>query len=355
MPASATSASATAAASGRTFVVTGAAGFIGMHAARRLLSSGHQVIGIDDLNPYYPPILKEARLRQLTGGPHAGRFAFHRADIADPAAIDAIFAAAGGPVDTVLHLAAQAGVRYSMQQPLAYSRSNLVGTTVLLEACRHHRAPHLVYASSSSVYGDRADPPFRETDTVDTPSSFYAATKRANELMVQSYCHLYGLRATGLRLFTVYGPWGRPDMAPWLFTEKIIAGTPIRVFGDGLPRRDFTFVDDAVDNIVRLIDRPAAGSASPIDHRIVNIGSDSPVTVNGLIETVEALAGRAAIRRFEPLPPGDVPMTAADPALLEQLGGARPWTPLADGMARFVDWYRSEPEIAAAMLASRTA
>ncbi len=337
----------------RPILVTGVAGFVGMHAALHLLETGWTVVGIDDLNPYYPPVLKRQRLAQLYAHPRASAFSFVEGDVADPLRGADAMAMAASPVAVVLHLAAQAGVRYSIENPQAYAHSNLLGMTTALEACRQYGVGHLVYASSSSVYGARANPPFVETDAVDTPSSFYAATKRANEVMVQSYCHLYGLRATGLRLFTVYGPWGRPDMAPWIFTESILNGSPIRVFGDGLPRRDFTHVDDAVDNILRLIERPLAKGDLRYDHQVVNVGSDSPVTVNELIETIESLTGRLAIRIREPLPMGDVPMTAADPKKLEALGGRRPAIRLREGMKTFVDWYSAWPAIAEAVRATR--
>lgn len=335
----------------RTVLVTGVAGFVGMHTASRLLDDGWQVVGVDNLDDYYPRVLKEARLAHLQGHRSAGAFRFVEADIAEPQTIAPVFA--GQRIDRVVHLAAQAGVRYSMIDPLRYARSNLIGTTVILEACRHHRVEHLVYASSSSVYGDRANPPFKETDQVDTPASFYAATKRCNELMVHTYSELYRLRATGIRLFTVYGPWGRPDMAPWMFTERILNGQPIQVYGEGKPRRDFTFVDDAADNIVRLLNRPLQQDPALSDHRVVNIGSDNPVTVSTLIATIEAATGRTALREPRPLPPGDVGLTASDPHLLESLGGRRPAIALASGIERFVDWYRRHPEIAAAIVASR--
>jgi UDP-glucuronate 4-epimerase len=332
-------------------VVTGAAGFVGMHTACRLLDAGHRVIGIDSLDDYYPRVLKEARLAQLATHARADALRMEICDIADAAAIERVFDAEA--IVDVVHLAAQAGVRYSMIDPLRYARSNLVGTTVILEACRHHRIRHLVYASSSSVYGNRADPPFRESDIVDSPASFYAATKRSNELMVQTYASLYRLRCTGLRLFTVYGPWGRPDMAPWLFTERILRGVPIQIFGAGRPRRDFTFVDDCADNIARLLDRPLAVDPDQLEHQVVNIGSDNPVPVATLIEIVERHTGRRAERDFRPLPPGDVGLTAADPTLLEALGGARPHTPLDIGIERFVSWYRQYPQLADAVWQSR--
>ena len=332
-----------AAQNGCSVLLTGVAGFIGMHTTWRLLDQGYQVVGVDSVDDYYPTELKEARLALLASHPRAEALVLERADVSDEARIFSIFKE--HPVQGVIHLAAQAGVRFSMIEPLRYARSNLMGTAVMLEACRHHRIRHLVYASSSSVYGDRADPPFRETDGVDSPASFYAATKRSNELMVQSYASLYRLRATGLRLFTVYGPWGRPDMAPWLFTERIVRDEPIDVFGEGRPRRDFTYVDDATDNIVRLLNRPLSNDLQQIDHRVVNLGSDNPEPVSALIEIIEQRTGRPARRRMRPLPPGDVGLTASDPTLLEALGGQRPGTPLASGMARFIDWYRAHPDL----------
>lgn len=335
-----------------TVLVTGVAGFIGMHAAWRLLDAGYRVVGVDSVNDYYPTVLKEARLARLQAHRNAGSLIVARLDICNVAGLEALFRK--HPVQTVIHLAAQAGVRFSMVEPLRYAHSNLLGTTVMLEACRHHQVRHLVYASSSSVYGDRADPPFRENDAVDSPSSFYAATKRSNELMVQSYASLYGLRATGLRLFTVYGPWGRPDMAPWIFTERILRGQPIDVYGEGIPRRDFTYVADAADNILRLMNRPLNPDPAQQDHRIVNLGSDNPQAVATLIEIIEQATGRTAERHFKPLPPGDVGLTAADPTLLEELGGQGPGIPLGTGIAHFVDWYRANPALAEAVWQART-
>ena len=327
----------------RSVLLTGVAGFIGMHTAWRLLDQGYQVVGVDSVDDYYPTELKEARLAHLATHPRAAALTLERADLADEARIFAIFDQHS--VEDVIHLAAQAGVRFSMLEPLRYARSNLLGTTVVLEACRHHRIRHLVYASSSSVYGKRADPPFRETDLVDAPASFYAATKRSNELMVQSYASLFGLRATGLRLFTVYGPWGRPDMAPWLFTERIVRDQPIDVFDEGRPRRDFTYVDDATDNIVRLLNRTLSSDPQQLDHLVVNLGSDNPEPVSLLIEIIERRTGQRARRQFKPLPPGDVGLTASDPTLLEALGGQRPGISLATGMASFIDWYQAHPAL----------
>ena len=335
----------------RSLLLTGIAGFIGMHTAWRLLDQGYQVVGVDSVDDYYPTELKEARLAWLATHPRADALTIKRVDLCDDARILALFRQ--HEVQDVVHLAAQAGVRFSLVEPLRYARSNLLGTTVILEASRQHQVRHLVYASSSSVYGNRADPPFRETDTVDSPASFYAATKRSNELMVQSYAALFGLRATGLRLFTVYGPWGRPDMAPWMFTERIVRGEPIKVFGEGRPRRDFTYVDDATDNIIRLLNRTLSDDPQQIDHCVVNLGSDNPEPVSALIEIIERETGRQAQRQMMPLPPGDVGLTASDPTLLEALGGRRPQTSLATGMARFIDWYRSHPALTEAIWQAR--
>ena len=346
----------------RTVVVTGAAGFVGMHTAWRLLDAGHRVIGIDSLDDYYPRVLKEARLAQLATHSRAAALRVEICDIADPSAIEAVFDSEA--IVDVVHLAAQAGVRYSMIDPLRYARSNLVGTTVILEACRHHGIRHLVYASSSSVYGDRANPPFRESDIVDSPASFYAATKRSNELMVQTYASLYRLRCTGLRLFTVYGPWGRPDMAPWLFTEAILKDQPIKVFGYGKLLRDFTYVDDIVEGVCRVLDLPpgakaqeegaktngavteaattdGAGRASAEDNiAIFNIGNNRPTTVDDFIATLERILGRKAIRNEMPIQPGDVPVTCASIERLHAATGFAPVTPLDKGLTAFCDWYR---------------
>lgn len=315
-------------------LVTGAAGFLGMHVAQRLLDAGHVVVGIDEVNAYYDPALKEARIARLRGNPG---FAFERMDVADAAAVSSLFAR--HRFERVIHLAAQAGVRHSLKDPFAYDRSNLTGMTSILEACRHGGVAHLVYASSSSVYGGNTKVPFNEDDRVDTPVSFYAATKRANELMAHTYSHLYGLPATGLRFFTVYGPWGRPDMAYWMFTDAILAGRPIDVFGQGRLSRDFTYCDDVVTAIERLAwlpPRPDAGAP----HRILNVGNSAPHTVDELIATIESLTGRQAIRTPKPMPPGDVVSTFADSGRLAALTGFRPATTLRDGLAAFVGWFR---------------
>ena len=323
-------------------LVTGAAGFLGMHVAQRLLDAGHEVVGIDEVNAYYDPALKEARIARLRRSPG---FAFERMDVSDADAVSTLFGR--HRFERVVHLAAQAGVRHSLKDPFAYDRSNLAGMTSMLEACRHAGVAHLVYASSSSVYGGNTKVPFSEDDRVDTPVSFYAATKRANELMAHTYAHLYGLPATGLRFFTVYGPWGRPDMAYWLFTDAILAGRPIDVYGDGVLSRDFTYCDDVVTAIERLAWLPptttdgvdsAATPAAP--HRILNVGNSAPHTVNELIGTLESLVGRQAVRTPRPMPPGDVACTFADSGRLAALTGFRPATSLHDGLAAFVGWFR---------------
>lgn len=327
-------------------LLTGAAGFIGMHLALRLLERGDTVVGIDNLNDYYDVRLKEGRLARLNG--MAG-FSFQRLDLADSAGMAALFAEER--FDRVAHLGAQAGVRYSLQNPLAYAQSNLVGFVNILEGCRHGRVEHLVYASSSSVYGGNVKMPFAEGDAVDHPVSLYAATKKSNELMAHAYSHLYGLPATGLRFFTVYGPWGRPDMAYWSFTEKILCGEPIEVFNHGNMRRDFTYIDDIVEGVLRVIDKPAtpapglaaqhpdpAGSSAP--HRVFNIGNHDPVPLLDFIATLEAALGKTAEKRFLPMQDGDVPATYADMTRLQDWVGFAPQTPLARGVERFVDWYR---------------
>ncbi|QDQ26769.1 NAD-dependent epimerase [Chitinimonas arctica] len=328
-------------------LVTGAAGFIGMHTVQSLLAAGHQVVGIDNLNDYYAVSLKQARLAQLR--PLAG-FRFEQLEIAAPGKLQALFAAEG--FDAVIHLAAQAGVRYSLQNPDAYVQANLVGFVNLLEACRHQPVSHLVYASSSSVYGQNASVPFREADNTDHPVSLYAATKKANEAMAHAYAHLYGTPCTGLRFFTVYGPWGRPDMAPWLFTSAILAGRPIKVFNHGQLLRDFTFIDDIVDGIVKLLPLPpvAGGDGSRADEswapwRLMNIGNHQSVPLLGFIETLEAALGQQAIKELVGMQAGDVPATYADTDRLSQLTGFAPSTPLASGLQRFVAWYREYHQV----------
>ena len=328
-------------------LVTGAAGFIGMHLCERLLARGDEVVGFDNLNDYYDVSLKEARLARLAGKPG---FRFVRGDLADSAAVAELFA--GERFERVAHLAAQAGVRYSLKNPLAYAQANLVGFVNILEGCRHGGVGHLVYASSSSVYGGNARMPFAESDAVDHPVSLYAATKKSNELMAHTYSHLYGLPATGLRFFTVYGPWGRPDMAYWSFTEKILAGQTIDVFNHGLMRRDFTYIDDIVEGVVRVLDKPATADAAfdpmnpdagtaRVPHRVFNIGASEPVQLLDFIETLEKALGRSAQKRFLPMQDGDVPATYADVSRLQAWVGFAPQTTVEEGVMRFVDWYRS--------------
>jgi UDP-glucuronate 4-epimerase len=314
-------------------IVTGAAGVIGRAVSERLLARGETVIGVDVFNSYYDPALKEARAATLAG--HAA-FEMRRMDIADAAAMARLVAGSGAR--RVVHLAAQAGVRYSIENPFAYAHSNLNGHLSVLEACR--AAPgfeHLVYASSSSVYGDRgATGAFSEDDAVEAPKSLYAATKRADELMSACYADLYGIPQSGLRFFTVYGPWGRPDMAYFSFTQKILAGTPIEVFGNGAMSRDFTFIDDIVDGIIGVLDRPPAPKAP----RILNIGDNRPVGLMDMIATLERALGREAVKIMKPMQPGDVTATYADINKLHALTGYAPKTPLAEGLPRFVEWYR---------------
>ena len=314
-------------------VVTGAAGFIGRAVAERLLLRGETVIGVDNFNAYYDPALKEARLATLE--PHPA-FRMVRADIADAEAFSALVRSSGAR--RVVHLAAQAGVRYSIENPFAYAHSNLSGHLAVLEACR--AIPdflHLVYASSSSVYGERSgDGAFSEDDAVEQPRSFYAATKRCDEIMSAAYAGLYGIPQSGLRFFTVYGPWGRPDMAYFSFTRKILAGEPIEVFGQGAMARDFTFIDDIVDGVVGTLDRPPEPKAP----RILNIGDSRPVPLMEMIATLEQALGREAIKIMRPMQPGDVSRTYADVSKLHALTGYAPRTPLGEGLPRFVEWYR---------------
>jgi UDP-glucuronate 4-epimerase len=328
-------------------LVTGAAGFIGFHVARLLLARGDAVTGLDNVNDYYDPRLKQARLAEL--GRMAGDWRFLRADLADRAAVEAAFAGSG--YDRVIHLAAQAGVRYSLENPMAYVESNLTGFTRVLEACRAAATPHLVFASTSSVYGADTAMPFSEGMGVGHPLQFYAATKRANELMAHAYAHLFALPCTGLRFFTVYGPWGRPDMAPMIFARAIAEGRPIRLFNHGRHSRDFTYVDDIADGVVRAADTIAAPdpgfdpaapdpgtSAAPF--RIYNIGNGRPVELLDFIAALERELGRAAVREYLPAQPGDVPDTFADTSRLEAATGWRPRTPVEEGVRRFVAWFR---------------
>jgi len=308
-------------------LVTGAAGFIGMHCVRRLLARGDEVVGVDNLSDYYSVKLKRDRLKRLE---HAS-FRFHKLDLADMRALSAVFGKE--QPDAVLHLAAQAGVRYSLENPAAYVQSNLVGFANLLECCRRRPPRHLVFASSSSVYGANSKLPYSEADSVDRPVSLYAATKKSNELMAHAYSHLYGLPATGLRYFTVYGPWGRPDMSPMLFAQAIMRGKPIQVFNRGDMQRDFTYIDDIVEGTVRVLDRPAP-------YAIYNIGNHSPVALTEYIATLERALGRKAKLKLMPMQPGDVKSTYADTRALAKAVGFAPSTPLAEGLQRFAGWFR---------------
>lgn len=317
-------------------LVTGTAGFIGMHSCKRLLERGHEVLGIDNLNAYYDPALKRARLDQLL--PHP-KFAFQKLDIADERAMSALFEIR--PFDAVLHLAAQVGVRYSLENPMAYVSSNVAGFLNILEGCRKARVAHLCYASSSSVYGANKDLPFREEHRVDSPVSVYAATKRANELMAESYGRLYGIPCTGLRFFTVYGPWGRPDMAPFIFTRSILEGRPIRVFNSGDMRRDFTYVDDIVEAVVQLVERPHPAAGGGEKTRLFNVGLGTPVDLMDFVHAIERELGMSAQIEFAAMQPGDVQATCASTDKLRAEIGYAPATPLLAGVARFIAWYRS--------------
>ena len=327
-------------------LVTGAAGFIGHALSLALLDRGMPVVGLDNINDYYDPALKRARLAQLQTRKD---FAFAEIDLADAGAMDALFAQ--HRFATVVHLAAQAGVRYSLENPRAYGRSNLDGFLNVLEGCRHNSAKHLVYASSSSVYGAVTRMPFAIDQNVDHPVSLYAATKKANELMAHSYSHLYGLPTTGLRFFTVYGPWGRPDMALFLFTKAMIEGKPIKVFNHGLMKRDFTYIDDIVEGVIRIAEKPAApnpdwrgdqpdAGSSLAPWRVYNIGNNRPVELMTVIDLLEKALGIEAKKEFLPIQPGDVPATFADIDDLERAVGYRPRTRIEDGIPRFVAWYR---------------
>ncbi len=328
-------------------LVTGVAGFIGMHTALALSARGDEVVGIDNLNSYYDVTLKEARLRQLDG---RQGFRFIRMDIADRAAMTALFAAERPA--RVVHLAAQAGVRYAAENPAAYIDANLVGFGNILEGCRHNQVAHLVYASSSSVYGSNTAMPFSEAHGADHPLSLYAASKKANEAMAHSYAHLYALPLTGLRFFTVYGPWGRPDMSLFSFTKKILAGDPIEVFNNGRHARDFTYIDDIVEGVVRTLDQVAAPDPafdprqprpdiSRAPYRLYNIGNNQPVDLMHFIACLEQALGKPAIKQMLPLQPGDVEKTFANVDALAAAVGFRPRTPIEEGIRRFVDWYRN--------------
>ncbi len=326
-------------------LVTGAAGFIGYHVAQKLLQRGDSVVGLDNLNDYYEVSLKEARLAQLSGQPG---FTFLKANLHDRPAVEALFNEQR--FDAVINLAAQAGVRYSLENPHAYIESNIVGFMNLLECCRHHQCGHLVYASSSSVYGMNSSMPFSVHDNVDHPISLYAASKKSNELMAHTYSHLYGLPTTGLRFFTVYGPWGRPDMALFLFTRAILAGEPIKVFNNGLMQRDFTYIDDIVEGVVRVMDKPASSnpdwdSAAPdpgtssAPYRLFNIGNNNPVLLMDYIAALEEALGKTATKELLPIQPGDVVATAADIEALVEAVDYRPHTPIKEGITNFVNWY----------------
>ena len=327
-------------------LVTGCAGFIGFHVAQRLLERGERILGLDSLNPYYDVRLKEARLEQLQP---SERFQFERLDLADRSAMASMFERY--PIRRVVHLAAQAGVRYSLTNPHAYVDSNLTGFMNILEGCRHTKVEHLVYASSSSVYGGNTHMPFSVHDNVDHPVSLYAATKKANELMAHCYSHLYRIPSTGLRFFTVYGPWGRPDMALFLFTKAILEGKPIEVFNFGKMQRDFTYIDDIAEGVIRVLDKPAVldstwnsdepgPSRSSSPYRIYNIGNHQPVELLHLIEVLEECVGKKAEKIMLPIQPGDVPATYADIDDLTLDFGFKPTTPIEVGVSRFVQWYR---------------
>ena len=333
----------------RTVLVTGAAGFIGAALCQRLLQRGDRVVGLDNLNDYYDPALKQARLREIEAvAPHnAWRFA--HMSLEDGDALMDLFAAENPAV--VVNLAAQAGVRYSLENPAAYIQSNLVGFGHILESCRRHGVGHLVYASSSSVYGGNRNLPFHERQAVNHPVSLYAASKKANELMAHTYSHLYGLPATGLRFFTVYGPWGRPDMAPMLFARAILAGDPIKVFNHGKMQRDFTYIDDIVEGVLRCCDKPATANAefdtlqpdpatAAAPHRLFNIGNSQPIELMRFITVMEQALGCEAVKDFQPMQPGDVVATAADTDALERWVGFRPSTSIETGVNHFARWYR---------------
>ena len=328
-------------------LVTGVAGFIGCEVALKLLERGDKVVGLDNLNNYYDVSLKEARLKRLTC--HGGEFTFIRVALEDRAAIEDLFSC--HKIDRVINLAAQAGVRYSLENPHSYIDSNIVGFLNILEACRHNKVEHLVYASSSSVYGANESMPFSVNDNVDHPMSLYAASKKANELMAHSYSHLYGLPTTGLRFFTVYGPWSRPDMAMILFTRAILAGERIRLFNHGQHTRDFTYIDDIVEGVIKVLDQPAESdprwsgtspkpASSRAPWRIYNIGSNNPVNLNKYVETLEKELGRKAERELLPLQPGDVLDTYADVESLANDFGYEPKTSIEEGIKKFVTWYR---------------
>ncbi|MCA0327869.1 MAG: NAD-dependent epimerase [Proteobacteria bacterium] len=329
-----------------TTLVTGCAGFIGMHCAERLLARGERVVGVDNLNAYYDVALKDARLARLSVHP---QFSFNKLDVADTDGLTRLFERERST--HVLHLAAQAGVRYSIEQPQDYTQSNLLGFANILQSCRAHDVKHLVFASSSSVYGGNAKLPYAERDAVDHPVSYYAATKKANEVMAHSYAHLYGLPCTGLRFFTVYGPWGRPDMALFKFTRAMLAGEPIDVYGQGQMVRDFTYIDDIAEGVLRVLDKPATPDpaydalaptpgTSTAPYRIFNIGNSTPTVLMDYIAAIEQALGRTAEKRLLPVQPGDVQATSADTSALAAWVGFAPATPVGQGVERFVQWYR---------------
>ncbi len=336
------------------FLVTGAAGFIGSKVAEMLALQGHQVVGIDNLNDYYDPALKQARLQRIAAVlSEQGKqqlFRFIQLDIADRVAVAALFSAE--KFQRVIHLAAQAGVRYSIDNPMAYVDSNLVGMMTILEGCRHNQVEHLVYASSSSVYGNQQKVPFSETDPVDTPISLYAATKKSNELMAHTYSHLYQLPTTGLRFFTVYGPWGRPDMAPWKFTKAILAGQAIDVYNHGKLQRDFTYIDDIVEGVLRVQNCIPGSSGYPTQlaanpyYALYNIGNNQPVALEDFISAIENAAGVTARKNYLPMQPGDVYQTYADTDKLSTVTGFKPVTALTEGIRQFVDWYQDFNKLA---------
>lgn len=320
-----------------TVLVTGAAGFVGMHVSRALVARGEQVLGVDNLNSYYSPALKQGRLRQLE---RLDGFRFQRVDIADAEAMTALAAEHGSAITGVIHLAAQAGVRYSLEKPYDYVRSNLEGHMVVLETCRHHLPAlrHLVYASSSSVYGGNTKVPFSVEDRVEQPVSLYAATKRSDEILSQAYAHLYRIPQTGLRFFTVYGPWGRPDMAYYSFTDAIATGRPITLFNHGKMRRDFTYIDDIVDGVIRALDRPPqSGEGAP--HRIYNLGNNQPVELERFVQAIEAAIGSKAEIRYAAMQPGDVVETFADIEATRRDLEWSPSTPIEEGLRHFAAWY----------------
>jgi UDP-glucuronate 4-epimerase len=328
-------------------LITGAAGFVGYHSAQRFLQAGHTVVGLDNLNAYYDVGLKKARLEKLRQHP---AFDFVQAELSDRSAMEKLFQA--HTFERVIHLAAQAGVRYSIDHPHAYVESNVTGFLNILEGCRHARTPHLVYASSSSVYGLNTHMPFRVADRTEHPISLYAATKKSNELFAHTYSHLYRIPATGLRFFTVYGPWGRPDMAPFLFTDAISKGKPIKVFNEGKMQRDFTYVEDIVEGLFRIsdhiplpnpawegVERDPSGSTAP--HRLYNIGNNHPVELMRFIQAIESALGKKAVCEFLPMQPGDVMATAADISNLSDAVGFKPETSIEEGIKKFCSWYQS--------------